>query len=162
VNYRERVPDEPPAGEEPLTWATYVRAAINLGGLFVIIACAIFMIGLSIHDAGVTRELNREQACQSTPGSCGASVIASGEDTVNGDGTVISNGIDDQVAKNQWYICTPYGWQQITTSVPVHIWWVPGAVISPLVPGPYVLGPFSPAQTFSAPWDALPKARCGR
>lgn len=66
-----------------------------------------------------------------------------------------------QVEKNLWYICTPDGWRQIETSAPVRIWDVtatPG--IHPLTPGPYVLGPFSPAQTFTTKWGKYPAAHC--
>lgn len=67
-----------------------------------------------------------------------------------------------QVEKDLWYVCTPDGWREIQTSAPVRIADVtatPG--IHPLVPGPYVLGPFSPAQTFTGKWGKYPSAHCG-
>jgi hypothetical protein len=70
---------------------------------------------------------------------------------------------DEQVQKDLWWICTPAGWQQIETSSPVHIWAVsftaPG--LHSLAPGPYVRGPFSPADTFTTKWGNYPSAPCG-
>jgi hypothetical protein len=71
---------------------------------------------------------------------------------------------DLQGEKVLWDMCTPKGWVQITTSAPVHIWWTPTNAQSgeptPLVPGPYLLGPYSPSQTFSPPWEGYPKEKC--
>ncbi len=72
---------------------------------------------------------------------------------------------DAQTEKTMWDICTPKGWVQINTSAPVHIWWTPTDikpdVPEPFTTGPYLLGPYSPSQTFSAPWDEYPKEKCG-
>jgi hypothetical protein len=89
--------------------------------------------------------------------------VVSGHDSVNSAGTVTSTGIDDQGARDFWYVCTPAGWREIQTSVPVHVWSAGFAApgLHALGQPSWIVGPFSPSDTFRSPWDAPPAKRCG-